>query len=331
MSKQSKSGWLVTIVDQVIVSLGNFVFVISLSKALSPSHFGLYSLVWMLVVAAGAFVNAWYSSPLTTISPTLGNLDADKFLATLVTEFFALMLILYFLTLLTSWILIENYSALYIDVLLLVAAGISFYIYDFFRKIAILKRKSYSLLIIDTVTFLSLITVCWGLRNAQFVRINAAIFGIFSISAVAMIFTLHHHLSIRNKFWLKRLLHKGVYSRRAEYSKWISFSSIFQIISGAGVVMLSSTLLPLNQIGFLRIAQSLTSIFNPVYVYLDNHIKMEFSAILKTFGQTEMLERYSIFGMIFMISLLTLCISLAVVSGRVVEFIYPESENSEVI
>ncbi|MEL6926614.1 MAG: hypothetical protein AAFO94_21420, partial [Bacteroidota bacterium] len=59
----------VVLVDQAIVSGGNFVLGILLTRFLGLDHYGVYTLLWMVLLVALSLNHAFISQPLLSLGP----------------------------------------------------------------------------------------------------------------------------------------------------------------------------------------------------------------------------------------------------------------------
>ena len=96
--------YILSVAEQVIVSGGNFTLAILLSKLLAPNDFGMYSIVWMAIISVASFVNAWFSSPMLSISPSLSQSDSDHFISSLTKKMLLFQMVVLFV-----WVLVFNF------------------------------------------------------------------------------------------------------------------------------------------------------------------------------------------------------------------------------
>ena len=270
------------IFEQIISSGGNFIFAILLSKLLSPDDFGSYSVIWMIIISLSSIINAWFSSPLLSIGPSLIKNEENKFINDLTRQILILQFVLAFFLLLVLGVFNKM---LELEDLILVSTCIPFFLYDFLRRVAIIKGKLKTLVTVGGCLQVFLIAGCMYTSNGDFLIVSKIIALSYIAASFYLLMIFRPVIRLRcDSSELSSGNLRSIESRRFDFSKWLSYSSVLQFISGNAVTIFSAGLLPIAEVGLLRLAQTFVSLFNPVLIYMDNHARPYFARILRDSG-----------------------------------------------
>ena len=310
------------VAEQLIVSGGNFTLAILLSKLLAPNDFGMYSIIWMAVISVASFVNAWFSSPMLSISPSLSRSDSDYFISSLTKK-----MLLFQIVVLFAWVLVFNFrgQSLRSEALFLGLSCIPFFLYDFLRRVAVVRKEMKHLVVIDVLLYSFLILGCLYLSNGEFLSISIIICLSYFLASVALliVFKPTWRASSGSVDLIKHES-SAVWPRHISFAKWASYTSVLQFTSGNAVVLFSSTLLSLADVGLLRLAQTFVSVFNPALVFLDNHGRVYFANILKVLGAPALNKSFKAFVFKAMLSCFGVCVIMAIFGQYLIAYFYPE-------
>jgi O-antigen/teichoic acid export membrane protein len=313
----SKVNYFLGIFEQIIVSGGNFCFVILLSKLLLPDDFGTYSLIWIIFISIGSLFSAWFSSPLISIQPTLSSLESTQFLNDLTKQI--LMLLSFLIVILFIFFLIFD-DIFKIEIFILSAALTPYLLYEFLRRLAMIKNRLRYLLPISFSLYCSLFFGSIFIFDGNFLSITLIIIISYGVCALLLLVLLRQNFLSGNLGNLNQ--------RRIEFSKWMSYSSLLQFISSNAVSILSATLLPLSEIGVLRLAQTFVGLFNPILTYLDNHVRIYFSRILSTKGKAGLEIAFQSFKIKFLLTSLLGITILGCFGIFLIDLFYPEFSDT---
>ena len=260
-----------------------------LFSLLLPDDFGTYSLIWIIFISIGSFFSAWFSSPLLSIQPTLSKIESTRFVNDLTKQIIAILSLL-LLFLLMGFLIFDNIFK--IEVFILSTALIPYLLYEFLRRLAMVKDKVKILFSISLFLYCSLFFWSFYYSNGNFLSITKIIVISYGVSSLLLL------ASLRLNFISGNL--SNLNSRRKEFSKWMTYSSLLQFICSNAVSIFSALILPLSEIGVLRLAQTFVGLFNPLLAYLDNHIRIYFSRILSAEGQEKLESSFRSFKIKFL-------------------------------
>jgi O-antigen/teichoic acid export membrane protein len=320
--------YILGVAEQIIVSGGNFTFAILLSKLLAPNDFGMYSIVWMAIISAASFVNAWFSSPMLSISPSLSQSGSDHFISSLTKK-----MLLFQMVVLFAWVLVFNFrgQSLRSEAIFLGLSCIPFFLYDFLRRVAVVRNEMKHLVVIDVLLYSFLILGCLYLSNGDFLSISIIICLSYFLASLALLIVFKPTWRASSDS-VNLIKHEtsAVWPRHISFAKWASYSSVLQFTSGNAVVLFSATLLSLADVGLLRLAQTFVSIFNPVLVFLDNHGRVFFAQTLRDSGLQALNDGFRSFSLRVVVACVLLCTFLGLLGIPIINYSYPELVDTEI-
>lgn len=296
-----------TLLDQAVVSGGNFLASLLYARILSLEYYGVFVLCWMAVLVVSGLQQAFIFSPMTTIY-AYKSIEGkkDSYLNTL----FYLQTVFSIGT--TAFICIALcidklfIQTIYLKDLTLIipAAVFAFTMHDFFRKKFILIGKAQTTFILD---LLSTIIQLGLLATVSITSVKE----VFEIIAVSYFTTavLGYFLS---KIELHIELVQFTISNHWSQGKWLMATSIVQLFSGNYFIIAAAAFLGTAEIGIMRIAQNIVGLLNILFIAMESYIPISASKILHTLGHTSLfnyLKSVAIKGFIIT-SILCICIAL---------------------
>ena len=307
------------IFDQLITSGGNFFLAIILSKLLLLDDFGMYSVIWIGIISFGTLFSSWFASPLLSIGPTLSESEFNQFVSDLTKQILAALGCLT-LILIAVFILLDDIFE--IEVFILCSSLVPYLLYDFLRRLAMVKERLRSLLVISLCLYGLLFSACLLYFDGNFLSVTKIISMSYGVCAILLLVTL------RTNFIIGKL--DRLNSRRVEFAKWMSYSSLVQFMSGNAVSIASAALLPLAEIGLLRLAQTFVSLFNPVLIYLDNYARIYLSRVLDSSGKDGLDLAFKSFKLKFLFISCFAGLILGVTGVISIDLFYPELSDSNI-
>lgn len=308
--------------EQVIVSGGNFGLAILLSKALPAADFGVYGVVWVVIISISSLVHANFSSPMLSIAPSLSTADSQLFVIGLVKRMLWLMFFITVIWLLCYAIFFDETR---LEVLFLGLACAPFLLFEFLRRVSAVRNEMGFLISIDLMLFGFIFAFLICFENVNFNIVSGVIAAsYFMVSTLLLIRFLMNcglnfsaTLIVDDQSQLYMMRHKT-------FSLWASYTSVLQFVSGNGITLFSATILAMSDVGLLRLAQTFVSVFNPLLVFSDNHGRVYFSKKLATFGRSELDARFRNVGAKCLLVGFSIFVLMALVGDNVISFYYPE-------
>lgn len=258
--------------DQLVVSGGNFTLTIFLARALTAEDFGFFSICWLIVISIASLIQAIFIAPMLSLTPKLSEIDKKKFCSLL---FFELIIMLMFLCSFILFLLIIakylNYNEVIIVLFGLLFLAPSYYVYEFLRRNLMLRGENLFLLITDVF--------CYGLMLvAIFLSESIELDLVFIIVSSCFTFAIVL-LCCKSRFELFQVVknfksYRSMVIKQYNFSKWLVKSSILQFFNGNAYVLITGCFLGVAQVAYLKMAQNIVGIINPIYVFLDNHAQL---------------------------------------------------------
>jgi len=191
--------------------------------------------------------------------------------------------------------------------------------------VAVVRKEMKHLVVIDVLLYSFLILGCLYLSNGEFLSISIIICLSYFLASLALLIVFKPTWrASSDSVDLIKHDYSAVWPRHIRFAKWASFTSLLQFTSGNAVVLFSSTLLSLADVGLLRLAQTFVSIFNPALVFLDNHGRVYFANILKVKGAPALNTRFKAFMFKAMLICFGVCSIMAIFGQYLIAYFYPE-------
>lgn len=310
---------MLSLLEQAVMSIGNFSISILLSKNLSMSNYGIYAIVWMSMMPIVAFFNAWYSSPSLSIYPSLNKQEAEFYLSERTKHLLKINVILFLCWVIFSFL---AKSVIGLEAILLGAVVVPQVLLDFTRRVAILRKSLGALLIVECALFISLFaSIC--ILNGNFLFICLAISVNYILYGIVLV-CLYYQRPISKNSHICELNSSHVRSRNNTFGKWASLATIPQFVSGNAVILVASSILSVGEVGLIRLAQTFVSLFNPALAYLDNYGRVYFATKLRDFGPQVLDESFKKFLAGGCLLSAFLCVLLGLAGVPVIRNFYPE-------
>jgi len=283
--KKYQSNTRLGVLDQIVVSGGNFLTGLLLARWLGLQQFGVFTLLWMIVLLALSFNMAMITKPLLTLiakQATTNYLNAvhtwQLFLA------FAGGVLTLFIGSLTVQLGILNISgALLLGTALLV---INQLIYDFYRKCFYATAQIPSSLLLDIVLYSWQIT---GMLVLYFM-------GLFTLERVlallvvtqAICLLLFANLIPRPTLEMAVLTETAVTHIR--YSGWLSMTALMQWFTANYFIIAAGGILGTAMVGLIRIVQQLIGLIHILFLAMENLMPTAAAKCLQEKGRGSLLS-----------------------------------------
>ena len=292
------------LVDQAIVSGGNFVLGVLLARYLGLASFGEYTLLWMGVLFALNLHQAYMTQPLMSLfagkkedaqpayirSLFVLQMGISMLLAGLAAVAFIIFKII---EMPEGWLACLPLTGLLAAVYLL---------QDFLRKLFFVKQYFRQPLVMDLILYGLLSGALYGLHHLDVITLGLAIVGMLSacfISSMAgLIFA--HAKKLTPDFikidWIET--HKTA-KEHYHYSFWLLGTSLVQWFSGNFFLIAAAGALGTVALGALRMAQNMVGLCHVLFLAMENIIPAEAARHFFTFGEKAMfayLKRVALFG-----------------------------------
>lgn len=279
---------IITFSDQAIVSGGNFLIGVILTRAMGLELYGVFALGWMIVLFASSLQQAFIINPMMTFAPQKETWQKNEYFSMLLFEqivfsvlafFFSLIAIVFAKYFFPEWkINAANW---------LVPITVSFYLmHDFFRKFFFTRNEKHLAFIIDFVAYFGQIAVFLFLWNREKLNLQTAFISIITTFAISITISITQYNSIHFSF---RHLRRH-FLKQWDFTRWLFFSAILQWFSGNYFILAAAGILGTAAVGALRIAQNIIGIMHVFFLAIENYVPIKAANIFKNYGKTDLLS-----------------------------------------
>lgn len=294
-----------TLADQSLVSATNFLIGVILARYLGVEAFGIFTLLWMIVLFVQSLQMALIISPMMTIGPILKELDQANYYRALSTHqiiFSTLTACLLFLSLLIlnftykDWNLIDY--ALPLSITLFLSQN-----QDFIRRVLFIKGRTLSAFALDLLAYGFRLVILLYIFQAGYLSIINTFWAISLSLFISILLGINHLYKPTTDL----LVIKDAYSRNWNTSKWLLGSALMQWTSGNYFIISAGVILGPISVGILRAIGNLIGITNIIFLGLENIIPAAASKVLRVSGVLNFrlyLTNILIFGGLAMLGIL---------------------------
>lgn len=276
-----KDKW-VPLMDQGIVSGGNFFIGILLVRKLGLEAYGEFALIWLIVLFCSSIHQGWIISPMYTFGPQFKNEEKKKYFDCV----FSHQLLFAIGSALLSWVFLYL-SKWFFPEWEIASVGIlvpltvfSFLMYDYLRKTNYASEKASKAFLLDIVVYGTQILGLLITSIFFSLDLNYCLL-IISISySTSFIFSLKQFFNLS----LNTTQFVFIMKKHWKFSKWLVGTSLLQWVSGNFFIIASASLLSPATVGAIRILQNIIGIMNVLFIAVENYIPIRAINIFKANG-----------------------------------------------
>ena len=268
---------MVPLVDQLIVSGGNFLLTVLLARKLEIEAFGIFSIYWIVNISIVSVMQALIYSPLYTLSSKYNYYQKKTFENLTIVQLLGLIIFISIVTICLSVICDNYYHKDTLDsVILFNIYFSSFSLYDYVRKRLFILGRNDAALKLDLSIYLLIFVYLILQKEIELGYLILFISSVYYITSVLTAIKIKiFNVDIFSVFWREGL--KDIFWNQWEYSKWLLASSVIQFLNGNAIILVTGQYLSVVAVGYIRMAQNITGIINPIYTAIDNHIQIYLS------------------------------------------------------
>ena len=276
----------IVLLDQAIVSGGNFMLGILLTRFLGLEQYGIYTLLWMVLLVALSLNHAFITQPLLSLGPQEKNQASYlNHLLWLQIMFATLACGISFLALLFGEFL--GLSIPHGNILLVLPLVIfTHLLYDYFRKRYFLQQQFNKALLMDMLLYgIQLIALCF-LAFRQMLSVGNCLLVVLVAQTVIVSLGLAQFL----KFSIERQGFKSVFFRHLDYSKWLMGTAILQWFSGNFFLIAGAGILGAVAVGVVRMVQNVLGLTHILFLAMENIVPVRAAQQLNQAGVKPMIQ-----------------------------------------
>jgi len=293
------------LIDQFLVSGSNFLLGILLVRSIGLEQYGVFTLLWMVILFALGINHAFITKPMLSLAPKMKQVEKENYLQS----------ILWLQIILSSFLSLLGNIICYISTFFpfpipniefgFILSFILFFqlFHDYFRKRCFIEDRLYLVLITDGILYLGqlLFIVAFWFRGG--LNLNQILVTILVVNATAVIIV---GIGFKTNLVLNRNFFES-WKKQFHYSKWLLGTALLQWFSGNYFVIIAATILGPIAVGALRMAQNVMGFFHILFLSMENIVPIKAAKLFQFNGwlaMSQYLKNTTIkMGMIFLILL----------------------------
>lgn len=286
------SSTILALTDQAVVSGSNFLIGIVLARVLGIEGYGLFALLWMIVLFGKSINQAFVTRPMMSLAPKKESEESASYIATL-----------HYLQYLTSFgigifVFIFLLFGQYFDIEItdnrwfwvMPSIVVLHLIYDFYRSQSFVKQDVVFALILDIILFgghFLAVFILWYYDNLS---VTNALTGIGFAHFVVVILGLFKYFS----FNFNTNILKETILYHFTFSKWLIGTALLQWFSGNFFIIVAAALMSEAAVGAVRIVQNVMGLTHVLFLAMENMVPVKAALHYKE-GGFKQLKTYLIY------------------------------------
>jgi len=276
------------LMDQVMVSGSNFLLGILLVRALGLENYGIFALLWMLVLFALGINQALITKPIMTLASKMEVVDSSKYLLH-VQWIQAGLAALFLIVGLVIWLVRDIFSLAIPNMSLIpILSGVLFFqlFHDYFRKRCFIEGKIKGAFAMDFLLYMGqlfLIAILWF---QGILTLDRAFYCILVANFLSVVLGgSYFKIEIPNTTELLETWKKQVH-----YSKWLVGTALLQWFSGNYFILIGATIIGPIAVGAIRMVQNIMGFFHILFLSMENIVPIETARQFHDGGWTAMTQ-----------------------------------------
>ncbi len=264
---------------QGIASGSNFLLVIFLTRIYNLETFGIYSMIWLVIIFTLSLQQSMILSPLLTLWAKNNNKNTWN-------GFFQLNLILavimavgatlfarYAHLIASKWVIYQYSTVVFFMVIV-------FAMHLFNRRSLINMGNTDFVFLLDTLAYLPPLAAILIFKPPLLIVLIIQV-SFMGLATIIGVFKLKPSFVPVNEI---KLLTIEVW----KFSSWLLLTGVLQWFSGNFFIVATGTILGASALGIIRMGQSAVGVFNVFFIALENRVPFSASRLLSAEGKTKM-------------------------------------------
>ncbi|MEH6457491.1 MAG: lipopolysaccharide biosynthesis protein [Cocleimonas sp.] len=323
---------IAALLDQFLVSGSNFILTVLLARLLNSEDFGSFSIAWLIVISVFSFIQGALLAPMLSFMPRMQSEEKKEFANILFSELIVILFLLCLLSLVAHEVF-DVFDKRNVSQIIKGTAfiAIPYYLFDFLRKHLMVIGKNSLLLCIDSVVYIALIGGVYFFSEGKLLYTFNIVSGSFALGSLVLLF-------IEKYNWINPLSmveeKRELLKEQVNFSKWLIASSGLQFLNGNMFTLILGMTISTTQVGYLRMAQNIVGVINPIYAFLDNHAQLYLARIRHEKGLQHYQNTYLKVALFCMTGLGIMLFVVYLFKDPIVRFIYgaqPREVNSYLV
>ena len=315
---------LLVLLDQALVSGGNFFIGVLLARTLGLEGYGIFSLMWMGVMLALSLHQAYMTQPMMTFaSKFLGRFKSRYRQGTFYLQALITLVLLLLTTLVTLAVRENPQWPGWTNYLPHACLATTFYLlHDFLRKTFFIRKLFFAPLLMDAALY----GVLFASLLLFDVTIGVALLG-YAVGSIAgllagfLVFVKNPD-SVRNINCCWELKFQKVAKEHYHYSIWLLGTSVLQWFAGNIFLVAAASLLGPMAVGALRMAQNMVGLSHVLFLAMENMVPAEAARRFFTHGKKRMNAYLQQMTLLMGIPFLAILASLSLLAPKLISWLY---------
>jgi len=291
--------YFINIFNQSLVSGSNFISVIIILRLSNLEILGIFNFIYIISLFFISLQNSLTILPLNSLYPKITYTDKNNFFAS------ANLLQLFFLTILIFVILIffmfeyQNFWLIYLKdhKIILITFFLSTIIYNYFRRINLIKNKFLEIFIFDLLIHFCLFFLFFYFNQINELNLKLILYSyIISFGFIPLMLIVLQNKTFKLKFSTKYL------TKILNFGRWMLLTAIYDFFSFNIWFFVSTILLGPTIGGILRSTQTLGNAANIIFMSFENIVPKMSAKIYLNSGLKSLnkyLINFTIIGLLF--------------------------------
>lgn len=284
---QKDKNKILVLLDQTIVSGGNFVLALVLIRLLGLETYGLFAMLWLGVLFGLSMHQSFITKPLMTLASDKKEGQLNNYFHSLWTIQLGGSLIL-FIGILFLTNIVDMTSISWLQYLPLTGGiTICYLLQDFIKKTYFLKQKIIQPLLIDSLTYSLLFVDLLILEYLGMSNLWNTLFILLGSYAISSLLFCKHlfqkDTTIISPSWL------AIIKEHYHFSYWLLGTSILQWFSGNFFLVAAASTLGTTAVGAVRMSQNLVGLCHILFLAMENIVPAEAAQHFSKKGMTSLI------------------------------------------
>lgn len=265
----------ITLVDQGIVSLANFLVAVLLVRFLGVEAFGVYSLLWMSILFLQSLQTAIIITPMMTIGSKQLSKDKNRYHGAVISHqilFSIVSSIILYVAIVISNFVVPQWGIINYAFSLSLVSFLS-QNQDFLRRLFFLEGRTITALVNDLICYIGRLLVLF----VVFISSEPSLKSVFSVMLITLFLSVSLGVMKLSKTTFDYKYNIEVFKRHWKMSNWLTGSALLMWFSGNYFVVAAAAILGPAAVGVLRASGNIIGMFNVLFLGLENIIPQSFS------------------------------------------------------
>jgi len=273
---------LVLLADQAIVSGSSFVLNIVLVWLLGLENYGVFAVLWMLLMGILAMQQALFTLPMLSFAPKMDVGEQRLYMWQLMLLQQLILLVTISVAAVVVWLVKSQLGIAVLNIELLLVWAVWVFLYcsfDFIRKCNFLNGAVSKNLIIDACVFVIQLI---GL-GVFYLFVPTNLFGVIGLLALSYLVVSLIPL-LKSVLYIKSISVFSIFKLHYNFSKWLVGKNVLQWFTANYFVLFAGAILGPAIVGVIRLIQNVLGLLHVVFLAMENEIPIKASVVYKNDG-----------------------------------------------